>query len=99
MPTAPMWTGARLAAVGIAEELDAVNDATIWSGQRGDTIGAALFPVHRKRQTEQRAAEAIGFDPVFLVWDFCQKNQAKSKSNFVGRCPGAASNCPRFSIR
>jgi hypothetical protein len=33
-----------------------------------------------------------GFDPVFLAWDFVGKSQAKSKSNFGERCPGAASN-------
>jgi hypothetical protein len=31
-----------------------------------------------------------GFDPVFLAWDFVGKSQAKSKSNFGERCPGAA---------
>jgi hypothetical protein len=27
---------------------------------------------------------------VFLAWDFVGKSQAKSKSNFGERCPGAA---------
>jgi hypothetical protein len=38
-----------------------------------------------------------GFDPVFLAWDFVGKSQAKSKSNFGERCPGAASKIFRIS--
>jgi hypothetical protein len=37
----------------------------------------------------QRPTEVSGFDPVFLAWDFVGKSQAKSKSNFGERCPGA----------
>jgi hypothetical protein len=34
----------------------------------------------------------LGSIPFFIAWDFVGKNQAKSKSNFGERCPGAAPN-------
>jgi hypothetical protein len=38
---------------------------------------------HRAAQQQVRlSAEAMGFDSVFLAWDFARKNQAESKSNF-----------------
>src|SRR5262249_17421164 len=36
--------------------------------------------------------EVTGFDSVFLAWDFVGKNEAESKTNFGGRCPGAELN-------
>src|SRR5215472_14020778 len=101
MPTAPMWIGARLAAMGIAEGLGASITLVYRAAWRGDTIGA-LCPVHLRKRTciAQRPAEAIGFDSVFLAWDFVGKNQAESKSNFVGRSQGRGTGIQKIhSVR
>jgi hypothetical protein len=69
MPTAPIWIGARLAAVGIAEGLG--TSMTLLYGRVGAATQLAC--------SQRRPREVTGLYPVFLAWDFVEKKPSEIK--------------------
>jgi hypothetical protein len=79
MPTAPMWTGARLAAVGIAEGLGASMTLVYgWVGA-ATQLARRYFRCTESNKPRSERQKRLLFDPAFLVWDFCQKKPSKIK--------------------
>jgi hypothetical protein len=62
---------------------------------------SALLPkadIVPRSSTVRLSAEAMGFDSVFLAWDFARKNQAESKPNFGEGAQGRAQIIMQFQM-